>query len=108
MAETQTARITRTPGVCGGKAGIAGHRIRVLDIVHWYEGQGKTPDEIVDMFPTITLSDVHSVLAYYYDHPQEIRDEVRREREIHEEFRRQPESVVQRKLNKAVAKRRCG
>lgn len=76
MAETQTARITRTPGVCGGKAGIAGHRMRVL--------------------------------AYYYDHPQEVRDEFRREREIHEEFRRQPESVVQRKLNKAVAKRRCG
>jgi uncharacterized protein (DUF433 family) len=56
---------------CGGKPCIVGHRIRVQDIVLWTE-LGKTPDEIVDDFPQITLADVHAALAYYFDHKDEI------------------------------------
>ncbi|MEO3706895.1 DUF433 domain-containing protein [Trichormus azollae] len=29
-----------TPGICGGKPRIAGHRIRVQDIVIWHEQMG--------------------------------------------------------------------
>ncbi len=54
------SRITRIPGVCGGKACIAGHRVPVLDIVAWHEHQGMTGDEIVSHIPSITLVDVHS------------------------------------------------
>jgi len=71
--------ITKTPGVCGGRACIAGHRIRVLDIVAWHEARGYSPDQIVDMFPGITLADVYAALAYYFDNRQEIEDEVRKE-----------------------------
>jgi len=102
MAQVLTERITRTPGVCGGKACIAGTRIRVMDIVIWYEHQGMTPDEIVDQFPTITLSDVHTALAYYYDHIEEIREEMRREEEFADEFRRNNPSVLQARLRKRV------
>src|SRR5437879_5659949 len=56
-----------TPGVCGGKPRIAGHRIRVQDIVLSHQRAGMTPDEIVSAFPTITLSDVYASLAYYHD-----------------------------------------
>lgn len=59
--------ITKTPGVCGGRACIAGHRVRVVDVVAWHEKRGYSPDEIVDLFPGITLSDVHAALAYYFD-----------------------------------------
>ncbi|MBI3281374.1 MAG: DUF433 domain-containing protein [Acidobacteria bacterium] len=52
----RTGSLTRTPGVCGGKACIAGHRVRVLDIVVWHEHQGMTPDEIVSHVPTISLA----------------------------------------------------
>ncbi len=69
--------ITKTPGVCGGRACIAGHRIRVTDIVVWHEKRGYSPDEIVDMFPDITLADVYAALAYYFDNRQEIEDEFR-------------------------------
>ena len=72
---TSQDRIARTPGVCGGKACIAGHRVRVLDIVVWHEHQGMTPDEIVSHVPTITLADVHAALAYYFDHVEEVRQE---------------------------------
>jgi|SRR5205085_289041 len=97
MAQVLTERITRTPGVCGGKACIAGTRIRVMDIAIWYEHQGMTPDEIVDQFPTITLSDVHTALAYYYDHIEEIREDIRRNDEVAEQFRSQYPSKVKEK-----------
>lgn len=74
--------ITKTPGVCGGRACIAGHRIRVQDIVVWHEMRGYCADEIVDMFPGITLADVHAALAYYFDHREEIDADFRREQEI--------------------------
>jgi uncharacterized protein (DUF433 family) len=102
MAQVLTERITRTAGVCGGKACIAGTRIRVMDIVIWYEHQGMTPDEIVDQFPTIILSDVHTALAYYYDHIEEIRAEMRREEEVADEFMRNNSSVLQAKLRKRM------
>jgi uncharacterized protein (DUF433 family) len=76
--------ITKTPGVCGGRACIAGHRIRVMDIVVWHEMRGYGPDEIVDMFPGITLADVHASLAYYFDHRQEIEADFRHDQELDE------------------------
>ncbi|MBI3649437.1 MAG: DUF433 domain-containing protein [Acidobacteria bacterium] len=94
MAQVITERITRTPGICGGKACIAGSRIRVMDIMIWYEHQGMTPDEIVFQFPGLTLSDVHIALAYYYDHLEEIRDDIRRNDEVAEQFRAQYPSKV--------------
>ena len=76
MAALLPERITRTPGVCGGKACIAGHRVRVLDIVEWHEHQGMSPDEIVSEIPSLTLAEVHAALSYYFDHLEEIRAEM--------------------------------
>lgn len=52
MESTSNERIVKTPGTCGGKARIAGHRVRVQDIVSWHEHQGMTPDQIVSQIPT--------------------------------------------------------
>jgi uncharacterized protein (DUF433 family) len=78
MSNVIAQHITKTPNVCGGRACIAGHRIRVMDIVAWHEKRGYSPDEIVDMFPGITLADVYAALAYYFDDRQEIEDEFRK------------------------------
>jgi uncharacterized protein (DUF433 family) len=97
--ETPTGdRIAKTPGVCGGRACIAGHRVRVLDIVAWHEHQGMTPDEIVSHVPSLTLADVHAALAYYFDHMAEIQEEMRSERELVEKFRGNHPSLVEAKL----------
>jgi uncharacterized protein (DUF433 family) len=72
MNSESNQHITKTPGVCGGRACIAGHRIRVLDVVAWHEWRGRSPEEIVDLFPGITLADVYAALAYYFDNRQEI------------------------------------
>jgi uncharacterized protein (DUF433 family) len=98
MSKSTEDRISRTPDVCGGKACIAGHRVRVLDVVVWHEHQGMTPDEIVSHIPTLTLADVHAALAYYFDHIDEIQQEMRAEREFSEEFRRSNASLLEAKL----------
>jgi uncharacterized protein (DUF433 family) len=81
MATVLTEHIVSTPDVFGGKPRIAGHRIRVLDIVTWHEKRGLSPDEIVTMYPGLTLSDVHAALAYYFDHRAEIEAEAQHEME---------------------------
>jgi uncharacterized protein (DUF433 family) len=75
MDSVVVKHIEKSPGVCGGQACIAGHRIRVQDIVVWHEKRGYSPDEIVGMFPGITLADVYAALTYFFDNRQEIEDE---------------------------------
>jgi uncharacterized protein (DUF433 family) len=94
-----TERITKTLGICGGRACIAGHRVRVLDVVIWHEQNGWSPDEIVSHVPSITLADVHAALSYYYDHREEIQEEIRAERALAEEFRRDTPSAFKAKVN---------
>ncbi len=72
-----TRHVESRPGVCGGKPCVAGTRIRVQDVMVWHELQGLTADEIVAQFPQLTLADVHAALAYYHDHREEIRREIR-------------------------------
>ena len=98
MESTSNERIVKTPGTCGGRARIAGHRVRVLDVVIWHEHQGMTPDEIVSQIPTITLSDVHHALAYYFEHVEEIQAEMRSEQDLADEVRPHHPSLVKVKL----------
>jgi hypothetical protein len=78
--------------------------VRVQDIVIWSEHQGMTPDEIVTQIPSITLSDVHSALAYYFDHVQEIQEEIRADREYADEFFRNNPSSLDAKLKRGPLK----
>lgn len=87
MTTVSKEHIAKTPGICGGKACIAGHRIRVMDIVVMYERWGFSPDQIADQYLGITLADVHAALAYYFDHPAEIAAEFAREAAIAEQYR---------------------
>ena len=78
------SHIEVTPGTCGGKPRIAGHRIRVQDIVLWTE-EGRSVDEIVADFPQLSLANVYAALAYYHDHRQQIDQDIREDEEF---FRR--------------------
>src|SRR5262245_43913496 len=84
MESVMAEHIAKTPDVMGGKARIAGHSVRVLDVVAWHEKRGLSPDEIVSLFPGITLADVYAALAYYFDHREEIEAEFRKEAEVAE------------------------
>ena len=94
-AQTQYAHIVHTPGTMGGEARVAGHRIRVRDVVYARDLGGLSPEEIVaTVYPSLTLAEVYSALAYYEDHRDEIDRLFREESRFVEEFRRQNPHVV--------------
>ncbi|WP_115865214.1 DUF433 domain-containing protein [Halorussus litoreus] len=66
-------KITRDPGHSDGAPTIEGTGIRVKDVAVAYEHSGYEPDEITQLYPDLTLSDVHRALAYYYDHIDDFR-----------------------------------
>jgi uncharacterized protein (DUF433 family) len=98
MVAVISEHIEITPGVCGGKPRIAGHRIRVQDVVIWHEYKGMSPDEIVSRYPTITLSDVYAALAYYHDHIEDIQQHIREGENLVRELQGKTPSKVQQKL----------
>ncbi|HMF16232.1 MAG TPA: DUF433 domain-containing protein [Gemmataceae bacterium] len=77
MSQTKTERIVSKPDVCGGSPCVASSRIRVQDIYVWHELHGQSADEIVSNFPHITLADVHAALSYYWDHRDEIQQQMK-------------------------------
>ncbi|WP_165221438.1 DUF433 domain-containing protein [Aquisphaera insulae] len=69
-------RIVRTPGVCGGRPRIDGHRITVEDVAISHERLGMSPDEIASAHPGISLADVFAALAYYHGNRESIDAEI--------------------------------
>lgn len=100
METVISEHIEITSDVCGGKPRIAGHRIKVQDIVIWHEEMGMSPDEILYHHPSITLADVYAALAYYHDHREDIRDQIRADEAFVREMRAQTPSLLQEKLKR--------
>jgi uncharacterized protein (DUF433 family) len=93
---TQYAHIVHTPGTVGGEARIAGHRIRVRDIVAARDLGGLSPEEIAaNVYPSLTLAQVYSGLAYYEDHRDEIDRASQSEGQLIEDFCREHPELVQ-------------
>jgi uncharacterized protein (DUF433 family) len=98
MESVIAQHIDITPGVCGGKPRIAGHRIRVQDIVIWHERLGYSPDEVVSHYPQLTLADVYAALAYYHDHREAIDTDIREGEDLASALQRQIPSKLAQKL----------
>lgn len=52
---------------------IGGSRI-TLDIVASYFRQGDSPEQIVEMFPTLRLADVYAVVGWMLRHEEEVNE----------------------------------
>lgn len=63
--------IVKTEDVMGGKARLDGRRVSVFQIGEMHTVAGDTPEEIADQL-SLSLADVHTALAYYYEHPDEM------------------------------------
>jgi uncharacterized protein (DUF433 family) len=95
IAADAVGHIVKTKGVVGGKARIAGTRIRVMDVVVWYEHSHWSVKRILKEFPTITAADVHAALAYYHDNREEIEESFRAaERTVQEFIRDFPDRAL--------------
>lgn len=106
MTTTQTERIVSNPDICGGKPCIAGTRIRVQDVFVWHEFQALSADEIVSLFPQLSMADVYAALAYYWDHRELIRTQMHEEDEFVERMRHKTPSALTKKLAQSDAKMR--
>jgi uncharacterized protein (DUF433 family) len=80
-------RIVSTPGVCGGRPRIDGHRIQVEDVAIWHERMGMSPDQIVSEYPSLTLADVHAAMAYYHENRQRIDADIEAAKRYAEEMK---------------------
>ncbi len=95
--------IVCTPGVCGGKPRIDGHRITVKHVVLDYQRRGLTPDEIVSCYPTLTLADVHAALWYYYAHRTEVDADIKADDDHWAEVQTQNPGRLIDRLNQRTA-----
>ena len=66
--------ITSDPNIANGVAIIEGTRITVRCIAEYYQ-MGMSVDEILSSLSHLTISQVHSALAYYFDYQNEIDQE---------------------------------
>jgi uncharacterized protein (DUF433 family) len=54
-------------------------RIRVAQIAMDYLAHGWSPDEMCRQHPQLQPAEIHSAMAYYFDHQADVEDEIRRE-----------------------------
>ena len=92
------AHVEVTPGIAGGRPRIAGHRIRVQDIVVWHDLLGMSPEEIIARCPGLGLADVYAALAYYHDHAEEIRGHIAEDEALADALKAQTSSKLAQKL----------
>lgn len=62
-------------------AWIQGTRIKVIEVALDKIANGSSPEGIHFQYPHLSLAQIHSALAYYYDHQTEFDSEIRRQLE---------------------------
>ena len=66
---------------------IAGTRTKVVELVAEVKVHGWSAEELAHQHPHLTLAQVHSALAYYWDHSAEIEEDLRRREQVAEAVR---------------------
>lgn len=78
---------------------IAGANTKVIEIVLDKIAYGWSPEEICHQHPHLSLGQIHSALAYYWDHQDELDEDIQRRLEHVEGLRRSlPLTLLQTKL----------
>jgi len=85
---TQSIPLTRSEE---GVFCIAGSRVTLDSVVHQFKC-GATAEQIQEDFPSVTLSDIYSVIAYYLQHSRAVEDYLSEQARAAGEVRREVES----------------
>jgi uncharacterized protein (DUF433 family) len=77
---------------------IAGTTMKVVELVLETIAYGWSPDELQFQHPYLTLGQIHSALAYYWDHKEELDRDIERRLERVEQIRREvgPSQLIER------------
>ncbi|WP_340102203.1 DUF433 domain-containing protein [Salinibaculum salinum] len=92
MSEGDTRRIARD---LMSEPHVRGRRISVRQVYALVEERGEDPEAVADRYD-LDVADVYHALAYYHDHPREMRDVEQEREDAMEEFREsidRPEGV---------------
>jgi len=89
---TQSVPLTRGDD---GVLRIAGSRVTFDSIVHQFKS-GATAEQIQEDFPSVTLSDIYAVIAYFLQHPRAVEDYLSEQAQAAQQVRREVESGVDR------------
>jgi uncharacterized protein (DUF433 family) len=100
---TNSERIVVTPGTCGGRPRIAGHRVKVTDVAVWHVAMGIAPEEIVANWPSLTLEDVDAALDYYRLHRDRIDADILETEEFGEKFFARRPSLLGKAARRSAA-----
>src|SRR6266498_4473774 len=66
---------------------IAGTTMKVIELVLEQSAYGWSPEELHFQHPYLSLGQIHSALAYYWDHKEELDQDIERRRQYAEEER---------------------
>ena len=78
---------------------IRAANIKIVELVAEVKAHGWSPEELVFQHPYLTMGQVHSALAYHWDHREEVEADLARRQEYAERLRAEAgESTVVAKL----------
>lgn len=86
-------RIVFDKDILGGQPHIANHRIRVKDIVQWYDLLKMDADEIAATYE-LELADIFAALAYYYHNRVTLQQIWEQEEQLVHELRKSMPSLI--------------
>jgi uncharacterized protein (DUF433 family) len=81
---------------------IAGTGMKVMELVLEKSAYGWSPEELHFQHPYLTLGEIHSALAYYWDHQKELDSDIEKRLATVEQARQkmEPSKLMQRLKSK--------
>jgi uncharacterized protein (DUF433 family) len=71
-----------------GRPVIAGANMKVVELVLDHTAYGWSPEELAVQHPHLSLGQIYSALAYFYDHREEIEQMIERDLQEVEELKK--------------------
>ena len=78
---------------------IAGTTMKVVELITSVKAYNWSPQELHENYPHLTMSQIHSALAYYWDHKKELDADIERREQYAERLQTEAgESPLAKKL----------
>lgn len=78
---------------------ISGTTMKVIELVQELHLEKWTPEELQEQHPYLSMGQVHSAFAYYWDHKDDLDRDIQRRNDLVEEYRKSmPEPPVIQRL----------
>ncbi len=77
---------------------IVGTTMKVVELVAEKIAYGWSPEELSLQHPYLTLGQIYSVLAFYYDHENELNKEIEHRLQVSEQYKHSGKSPLKKRL----------